>query len=65
MERIIEIKFMYGPWTRVSESSARAFARIVYKGMTNISDPAEKLARINERHVRGVQFTVEDICQSC
>lgn len=63
MERVIEVRFLFGPWTRVSQESALKFARTVYGGMNAIADPAKKVALINERHVRGARFTVEDICQ--
>lgn len=61
MEKIIKIRFMFGPWINTSATEAIAFAGTLYKGITNTSSPEKKLDIINKRHIQGAKIRLEGI----
>ncbi len=58
----IKIKFIFGQWKKVKYDEAIIFAKLLYKNITNVSDPAKKLELIN-KHIKGLNITKEKICQ--
>lgn len=56
----IFIRAFFGGWKPATREKALAFARFYYKNITAV--PEKKVAEfINERFLRGVAFTLEEI----
>ena len=60
MEGKIEIR-AHMKWAKAeSREMALKFARILFSRMVNLNDEA-KVKQINEQHVRGTRFTLEEL----
>ena len=60
MKEVIEIR-AHTTWAKAdSRETALKFARLMFCRMTNLNDEA-KVYQINERHVRGIRFTLEEL----
>ena len=60
MEEKIFIR-MTSTWAKAdSREKALKFARILFSRMVNLNDEA-KVKQINEQHVRGTRFTLEEL----
>lgn len=48
-------------WAKAdSRETALKFARLLFRRMVNLNDEA-KVKQINEKHVRGTRFTLEEL----
>jgi len=57
----IFIRAFFGEWKPATREKALAFARFMDNGITTIPDAERRAAYINERHLRGVTFTPEEL----
>ena len=56
----IYIRAWYGEWKPANLEKARDFARFMTDGLMKGS-LQERLDRVNQRHIRGITFTMEDL----
>ena len=50
----------YFKWHPVTYEQALKFAKWIFRNMTCISGNENRVKQINERHVKGVVFTIKD-----
>jgi len=60
MNEVIYIRGWYGDWYAVNREEALAFARHIFSHITNSTTLEQKVALTN-RHIKGVQFSEEEL----
>ena len=60
VRKAIKVKHLFG-WYNMSEENARQYARHLFRTMVNISNAEERVKQINEKHFRGIRFTLEEL----
>ena len=61
MDNEIYFRPFYGGWVKMKDRGyAKSFARAVFRYLGNM-DKEEKVKRINENHIRGTSFTVDEL----
>ena len=60
MNKGIYIRAWYGDWYAVDGKEALAFARYIFRHITNNTTSEQKVALVN-RHIKGTQFLEEEL----
>lgn len=57
---MILLRAWYGDWKPADEEKARRFAKHMVNTLMK-GTRQEKLDRVNQKHIRGISFTLEDL----
>ena len=58
--KAIKVRHLFA-WYNMTEENARQYARRLFRTMVNISNAEERVKQINEKHFRGIRFTLEEL----
>ena len=60
MGQVIEIRAHFG-WKKTDRDGALSFARWMFRRITNASSDEKRVQLINDRHLHGIRFTLEEL----